>query len=76
MASTDRWIVMLGQNTIVILCTHKIYYGILQTANYHKNLLNGINLILVWGLIILTILLYNHFIKPIIDKMRVVHQFS
>lgn len=48
-----------------------MYYEILQTVNYHKNPLNGINLILVWGLIILTILLYNHFIKPIIDKMRI-----
>ena len=61
----------LGQNTMVILCTHKMYYEILQTVNYHKNPLNGINLILVWRLIILTILLYNHFIKPIIDKMRI-----
>lgn len=63
-----RW---LGQNTMVILCTHKMYYEILQTVNYHKNPLGGINFILVWVLIIFTILLYNHFIKPIIDKMRV-----
>lgn len=67
-----RW---LGQNTIVILCTHKMYYEILQTVNYHKNPLGGVNFILTWGMIILTILLYNHFIKPIIDNLRIRSSF-
>ena len=66
--SVVKW---LGQNTMVILCTHKMYYEILQTVNYCKDPLGGVNFVLVWGLILITIFLYNRFIKPYIDLMRV-----
>ena len=66
-----RVVKWLGQNTMVILCTHKMYYEILQTVNYCKNPLGGVNFVLVWGLILITIFLYNQFIKPYIDSMRI-----
>lgn len=49
----------LGNNSLVILCTHKLYYEILQTVNYQPFLRGGYNHIIIWLLILVTILVYK-----------------
>lgn len=62
-----KWI---GENTLVILCTHLLYYRLLQTFNYQPFLRGGVNHIFIWFLIIITIFIYNKYINPLIEIIK------
>ncbi len=60
----------LGLNSLVILCTHKLFYVILQTFNYQPFMRGGYNHLIVWGLVIGVIILYNKCCDPFIKKLH------
>lgn len=60
----------VGINSLVILCTHKLFYIILQTINYQPFVRGGYNHLIVWGLMMGVIILYNKYCNPLIKKLH------
>lgn len=60
----------LGQNTLVLLCTHKLFYDVLEKYNPQPFLNGGINHIGVMLLSVGCIYLYNKFVKPKIVRIK------
>lgn len=54
----------IGKNSIVLLCTHKIFYDVLYMYNPQSFLNGGFNHIVVIFLCVACIFLYNRFINP------------
>lgn len=59
-----------GRNSMVILCTHQLFYNVLQTINYQPFCREGYNHLIIWMLVIAAILLYNKYVVPIINKLH------
>lgn len=59
-----------GRNSLVILCTHQLFYNILQTINYQPFIRGGYNHLIIWGGVILVIWLYNGYVEPFIKKIH------
>lgn len=59
-----------GTNSLVILCTHQLFYKILQTVNYQPIIRGGYNHLIVWALVVCVILIYNKYFLPIIKKIH------
>ena len=60
----------IGRNTIVVLCTHKLFYEILQKINYQEFLRGRENHLIVFALVFLCIVLYNKYVVPLFDIIR------
>ena len=57
----------LGRNTLVVLCTHKLYFDILQATCINNSLLGGV---VTWILILLTIYIYNKWFDIYITTLK------
>ena len=60
----------LGRNSLVILCTHQLFYNILQTVNYQPVIRGGYNHLIIWILVMTMIMLYNRYIEPFIKRIH------
>lgn len=70
MTKIEMVLTWLGCNSLVILCTHQLYYNILQKINYQPFLNGGYNHVIIWILIVLSILLYNKYVSPLIKRIH------
>lgn len=59
-----------GKNSLVILCTHQLFYMILQNVNYRPFARGGYNHLIVWTFVVCVILIYNKYCVPIINKIH------
>ena len=59
-----------GQNSLVILCTHQLFYNILQTINYQPFIRGGYNHLIIWTLVISVIWSYNRYVEPFIKRIH------
>lgn len=66
----------IGRNTMVILCTHKLYYQVLQKINYQEFVRGGENHLIVITLIAFSIVLYNRYILPLFAKIKIIRYDS
>lgn len=61
---------------MVILCTHKLYYQVLQKINYQEFVRGDENHLIVITLIAFSIVLYNRYILPLFAKIKIIRYDS